>query len=295
MGLITLLSLLTLTAHSYPSCAPAAVPFTVLGRTGPVEILRVTFSQDLRERGLELTIRNRGGEPLRGAFLQIEFFDERRNLMSGFSALGFAGLRPLSLKIYEQLAPLESPRHRIGGEPWREPLASGAERGMDCDAFLVLPSCPASANVTVFAVMDDNYDWHRVSETVLRQTAVPENLQSGAERERKEVPALREALEQLGDVALHVRVETTGALALLGTQPRLSVSQVRLLEGFLKGRRFGASVEGSGPVPDELVILLRFGKEPFAAPPPDLPAALSRLPLLRVGVASDQLSIRRRY
>jgi hypothetical protein len=295
MYVITLLSLLALTSQAFRECPRATVPFTVVGQEAPLQVLAVHFSQARRDGTVEVTIRNNGVRLIHGALLQVELLDQRHTLLVGYRINGSDETRPPAPTFVRQLAPLLSYARLIGGESWDQPLGEHEERTMEGDSFLFLPTCAVTVNVSLYAALEDDGNWHRISDTILRQTATPDDVGAGAEEKR--ISALRRTLPGLADVALIVRVDETGRFSVLDTAPALSSEQRSAVEELLRGSTFSPAIDRGGPVSDEMVILLRFcaSSEQFFAPLPDLPERFAKLPLLKVGVGPDQLSIRRRY
>ena len=247
-----------------------------------------------------LTIRNRGNEALNGVLIQIELLDQEGNLLSGVQAATESGSPPGGVEL-EQLKPLTSYEweRKVAAHSWKPPLPRGQEaqplpRGQESwiglGPYMLLPSCPVAAKLSLFALQDDEYNWYRVSTVVLREPASPTMFRTGYEED--EVSCLRTQLAHFGDVAVHIRVEETGEIITLSTFPRLSLDQMAALDKFLGVRKFAPAISEQGLVQQELSLLFRFSKERFDAPVPELPEQFARVPLIVVGVSARDIHSR---
>lgn len=279
---------LGLAQRQFPACALRDLPFSIVGPSGPVGVLEVSFQQGSRDSDGVVTIRNDGSEPLDGVLIQVELLDALGHFLSGLPAEAATG-RPAREVFKELPSPADYGASVVsGGEAWKTALASGESSQIYLRPSFVLPSCPAAAAVGVFAIMAGNHNWQRLSPAMLRQMAVPAKFRTS--KDKTAIPFLRARLAHLQNLAVLVRVDGSGGLTVLETQPVLSANQKTAFETFLRPRRFVPSIDQTGPFQQELTILFRFGKEQYDALIPEMRDRFAAHPLLVIGVSDSDLS-----
>jgi hypothetical protein len=270
---------LLLAASQIPLCDERALPFRDETSRSDLRVNDVALAQKRGVCAVEVTVHNLGLTPIHGVLVQVELFDQQGNLLLALAAIGEEkDTRAVSRTAINLLVPRR--QHRT--VRWERPLLPGRDDQVQFPYTLALPKCPTSAHVSVFAVLDSQGEWHRVSTRTLRQMPLLTDIKLTPE----EMTYLWQQFSGPGAMTLTVNVDQTGAASLSAAQPFPAGPDSRLA-AIVSRWRFQPGWDGVKPVAQSVNLLLSFGR-PFELAA-QYPFNLSGSAVWMVGVSRDHI------
>jgi hypothetical protein len=262
---------------TYPACPSIPISVAPVNTAAYVSIDAIRYDQTSRDGVGQLILTNASGQDVDGVYIQVEWLSPSQELLGtggAFAELGatagqgryrFTSLRP----------PLEPTN-------WQQPLHVGERRVLHTSHSLVLAQCPSTARVRLFAIKYSGSSWQLVKGDVVRETTFPRHF----DEESIVIEGLEPTIRRHGDVVLNVLVSESGDAELKSTHPELALPERQIAAQFVRRWSFYPAMRNGKVTTENLLVVLRCGKERYEAPLPALPADMSGPPALVLGIST---------